>query len=297
MDHASFKRSCCCYAYRGGLFCQRPGIFCSRRAKHRLFLCREVPSGSTVNPSAGTVTFPNGSTVATTHITCSQTSVVWCSSSCTGHVAQGDLTISGSGNLYTNYQDEWTTPPVPSSGTFSSPEGVGLYDALQTSSDIIQPLLVYGCITSTDCSNSWRFTAYADMGGSVYYTSPALSPSASSTLEGSITQYDFETCSGGSGTGAGYQAVAQIVSGSSESLNVCTNDKYTDAVTGSLEVQDLSSCSQMPGTTSDSFTSLSWTTTGSSTASESSGSQISFCSGTPSWVNSPSIYLELSWTD
>jgi hypothetical protein len=260
------------------------------------YCAREVPSGSTVNPSAGTVALPNGSVVATTRFTCSQTSVVWCSSGCSGQAAEGDLTISGSGNAYTNFQDEWTTPPAPSSGTFSSPEGVALYDGLQTSSDIVQPLLVYGCITTTDCSNSWRLTAYADMGGSIYYVTP-LSPSGSSTIQGTITLGDFESCSGGSGSGQGYDAVAQIVSGSSVSLNVCTNDQYKDAVTGAIEVHDLSTCTQMPGTTSDKFSSISWTTTGSSTATESTPSGVSFCSGSASWTNSPSIYLTLSWTD
>jgi hypothetical protein len=37
----------------------------------------EVPNGSVVDSSAGTVTFPNGSTVATTELHCQMTSVVW----------------------------------------------------------------------------------------------------------------------------------------------------------------------------------------------------------------------------
>jgi len=36
-----------------------------------------VPNGSVVDPSAGTVTFPNGSTVATTELHCQMTNVVW----------------------------------------------------------------------------------------------------------------------------------------------------------------------------------------------------------------------------
>lgn len=36
-----------------------------------------VPNGSVVDPSAGTVTFPNGSTVATTELHCQATNVVW----------------------------------------------------------------------------------------------------------------------------------------------------------------------------------------------------------------------------
>jgi hypothetical protein len=37
----------------------------------------EVPSGSTVNPSAGRIVLSNGSAVAISHFPCSVTSVVW----------------------------------------------------------------------------------------------------------------------------------------------------------------------------------------------------------------------------
>ena len=37
----------------------------------------ELPSGSTVNPSAGTITLPNGSADAITKFPCSMTSVIW----------------------------------------------------------------------------------------------------------------------------------------------------------------------------------------------------------------------------
>jgi hypothetical protein len=267
---------------------------------------REVPNGSIVDPSAGRITLSNGSVLAITKFTCSMTSVVLCSSSCTGHVAEGDLTMSGS-SYFTNYQDEWTSPPAPSSGTFgtgSNAQFVSLYDGLQQTcflcTDIFQPVLVYGCITSSDCSNSWRLSPYAISGGAIYYVSPPLSPSQGNTIQGTITMGDFVSCSGGSGSGPGYSIVAQIVSGSSENLSVCTNDQLQNAVTGSIEVHNLSSCTQMPGTTSDSFSSISWS--GSSGVTElNRGSDISggFCNGSATWNNSDpnNIFLTLSWTD
>jgi hypothetical protein len=232
--------------------------------------------------------------MAISNFPCSMTSIAW---GTTGHDAQGDLTMSGS-NDFTSYQDEWTSPPVPSSGTFTSPEAVGLYDALQNAATnhIMQPLLVYGCITSTDCSNSWRLTAYGKLGSTIYYVTPT-SPSQGDTIKGTITQGDFVTCSGGSGNGQGYSINADDVSSpSSVSLNVCTLDEYQDAVTGSLEVQDLSTpCTVMPGTTSDDFGSISWG--GSMSVTEATGHDVTFCSPGNTWYSSPSIYLALTWAD
>lgn len=248
---------------------------------------REVPSGSTVDPSAGTVALSNGSVVVTTAFPCSMTSVIW---STTGNAAYGKLTLSNS-YYYTSYSDEWTSPPAPSSGSFSSPEGVGLYDGLQTSSDIVQPLLVYGCIISTDCSNSWRLTAYAYVSSTIYYVTP-VSPSQGDTIEGEIT-YDasLSMCSS---NGPGYTTDADIVSGSSSSLTVCTTDQYKVADAGSIEVHSLSTCTQMPGTGSDDFDSISFATAPSQiSATESTGSDVSFCSASATWNTST---LDISWT-
>ena len=254
------------------------------------FCAHEVPSGSTVNPSADTIVLSNGSAVALSNFPCSMTSVVW---GTTGHPAEGDLTMSGS-NHYSSFQDEWTSPPAPSSGSFSSPEGVALYDGLQNSNDIVQPLLVYGCITTSDCSNSWRLTAYADMSGTLYYVTP-LSSSQGDTIQGTVTLGDYLACSGGSGSGQGYNIDAQIVSGSSVSLNVCTYDLYQNAAAGSIEVHDLSTCTQMPGTTSDDFGSISWG--GSISVTESTAHDVTFCTSSATWYSSPTVYLNLQWHD
>ena len=176
------------------------------------------------------------------------------------------------------------------SGTFTSPEAVGLYDALQDASTnhIMQPLLVYGCITSSDCSNSWRLTAYGKLGSTIYYVTPT-GPSQGDTIQGTITAGDYESCSGGSGMGEGYNIDADDVSSSSSvSLNVCTSDQYQDAVGGSLELQDLSTCTQMPGTTFMDFGSISWSGSGSTT--EVTGGNVNFCSPGNTWYNSPNQF-------
>jgi hypothetical protein len=256
---------------------------------------REVPSGSVVNPSAGTITLSNGSIVAAADIPCSMTSVIW---GATGNAAYGTLTISSS-EYYTDFSNQWTTPSAPSSGSFSSPEGIGIWNGLGSSSsgDVVQPLLVYGCITSSDCSDSWRLTAYAYIGGTVYYVTP-LSPSQGNTIQGTATLGDWLSCSGGSGSGQGYGIGAKIVSGSSVSLNVCTHDLYTLAAAGSIEVHDLSTCTQMPNTGSDTFGTFYFTTSGTNSATEGTGSDVSFCSASASWNNNnPSnILLDLSWS-
>jgi hypothetical protein len=256
---------------------------------------REVPSGSIVDPLAGRITLPNGSTVALANIVCSMTSVVWTT---TGNAAYGTLTIS-SPLYYTNFQDQWTSPPAPSSGSFSSPQGVGLWNGLENANDVVQPLLVYGCIISSDCSNSWRLTAYALFGSTIYYVTP-LSPSQGDTIQGVVTySSSISGGSGCSGTQPGYTLNAKDTTAStSVSLSVCTSDQYQTAVAGSIEVHSLSTCTQMPNTGSDSFSSLSWTTSGSSSATEHTGSDVSFCSASASWDNSNpnNIVLNLSWT-
>jgi len=119
---------------------------------------REVPSGSTVNPALGEVLLPNSSLSDISAYPCTSAGFSYSTS---GNIAYGYQTLSGS-YYYTKYQDQWTVPPAPSSGNFGSPEGLALWDGLQgVGGDIVQPLLVYGCITSSDCLNGWRITGYA----------------------------------------------------------------------------------------------------------------------------------------
>src|SRR5271163_4545607 len=94
---------------------------------------REVPSGSIVDSPVGRVTLPNGTAVAITKFPCQMTSFVLGTS---GHPAEGDLDLTPTA-YWTSFQDEWTTPPVPSSGTYSGDQFSVLYDGLDNSNDIV----------------------------------------------------------------------------------------------------------------------------------------------------------------
>jgi hypothetical protein len=198
-----------------------------------------------------------------------------------------------SSGYFSYFQDKWTTPPAPSSGTFTYPMAVALWDGLETSTDVVQPLLVYGCITSSNCDDGWQFTASALFGSTPYYATSYVASSGDS-IEGTIT-YE-SSYAGCTNSGPAYYIEAVDTTASQGSyLTECTSDHYSVAVAGSIEIHDLSTpCTVMPGTGSDSFGSLSWTGTISPTVTEATGSQVSFCSAAASWGSSA---LGLSWTD
>lgn len=264
-----------------------------------LLCAREVPSGSIVNSAGGTIIFPNGSVVANAAIPCSMTSVVYscCSSGPEALGTEGGLNLN---QYFASFQDQWTRPPNPSSGSFGSNQGVGLFDALvyystQNNPDIIQPLLTYGCITSTDCSNSFRLTAYALIGSIVDYATP-VSTSNGDTIQGVMTYYS--SISGCINNGPGYGINAKDTStGTHSILYQCTSDQYPLAYAGALEPINLSTCTQMPGTTSDAFGSVSYTTSPSGgTATTSASTPDTFCTPTAGW-NSGATTLTLGWKD
>jgi hypothetical protein len=258
---------------------------------HTTPICaREVPSGSTVDPAAGRVVLPNGSVLAIANIHCTKTDIVMGTA-----VAYGQLTVTSSYH-YTSYTDEWTVPPAPSSGSFTSGMFVSLWNGLEKSSDIVQPILVYGCITSSNCSNSWRISGYAiccGFFGSVYYSSP-LTASATNTINGTLLlNPHVSLCSS---NGPAYTVAAQDVSTStSTNLVICTTDQFQTADAGALEYNGLTSCSQMPGNGYDDFTSIFFKTAPSTvSASQSTGSNGSFCRGNGAgWI---STTLDIQWT-
>jgi hypothetical protein len=249
---------------------------------------REVPSGSIVNPSAGTVTYPNGSVVAMADVRCHMTSIVY---GYNGIDASGQQGV-GFNQYFTSYQDEWTTPPAPSSPTFGANQGVGLWNALALSNgDILQPLLTWGCIVSTSCSNSWQYTAYSLLsGGPPVFATPYAADSGD-TIEGTIT---YESSYGSCPSSAYYIEAVDVTDSDGSFLTVCTTDKFTAADAGAIEVKNLTMCSQMPGTTSETFSSISYTTSPSGvTATNDRPTPGSFCS--PS--NTASPFITLGWTD
>jgi len=257
-----------------------------------------VPNGSVVDPSAGTVTFPNGTTLATTKLQCSM-SVPWSTNAAYGYLSPQ------SGDSFTAFQSYWTVPSAPSSGSFSSPEGVGIWNGVVSGSSVLQPLLVYGCISSTDCSNSWRLTSYAYICGTfsctTYYVTPAMSVSSGDGIYGALAYSSSITGgSGCSGTQPGWIITSDdYPTGggvNTYSLSVCTSKTWSDAIVGSLEEHSLTSCTQLPAGGSDSWpaSDIYWSeTNGGTVAYEGTGSDISFCSASASWSSSG---LGMTWT-
>jgi hypothetical protein len=260
------------------------------------FCAREVPSGSIVDASAGTITFPNGSVVASANMPCSMTSVVFscCSNGPLVYGSEGALNVN---QYFASFQDQWTSPPNPS-GSLGSNQAVALWDGLSyysSNHDIVQPVLIYGCIITSDCSSSWRFTAYAIIGGIIDYATP-VSTGNGDTVQGVMTYYS--SIMGCIGNGPGYGINAKDGSAHS-TLYQCTSDQYPFAYAGALEPINLTTCTQMPGTTSDAFGSISYTTgnpSGGTATAGTGGNGNTFCSGTHSW-NSGHTTLTLGWRD
>jgi len=253
----------------------------------------EVPSGAVVDPTAGTVLLSDGIMASTGTLPCMGTgSPFW---STTGNAAYGTMPLSGS-HYYTNFQDLWTVPPAPSNGQFNSPQGLAFWNGLQgVGSDIVQPLLVYGCIASSDCSNSWRVVGYAVYGG-IYY-SPPLSVSKDDTIEGTLIRTTSTPgCSGG---GPSYTIAARDESKvpvQTTTLVICDTDQNNTAVAGSLEVHALSTCNQMPGYGDNYFKTISYTTSPSGgSPSFNRGNDVSFCGANAYWLGGGST-LQINWT-
>jgi hypothetical protein len=253
-----------------------------------------VPSGSTVNPSTGSFLLPNGSIMISSNSPCSP-SIPY---SITGNAAYGVMTLSGS-YYYTNYQDWWQVPPAPSNGAFTSPQGLAFWDGLQGGYDLVQPLLVYGCIISSDCANAWRITGYAlccGLFGTAYYSTPFNANKGDNIVGTLILNPHVSFCPS---DGPAYTVAAgDSTTGQTTNLIICITDHYQTAVTGSLEVHQLSTCNQMPGSGTDYFEQITYTTSPSGgSASQSHGSDVSFCNAYAQWYNSQyGTFLTLSWS-
>ena len=257
---------------------------------------RSVPNGSTVDPYSGKVELANGTVVKASSIPCMSGT----KASTTGNEAYGYLTVSSS-YYYTNFQDSWTVPNSPTNGAFSVGMADIFWDGLQNSNGIEQPILIYGCIEwnifnqCVEGSNTaWYIYDYSDVGGSVYISSAiAVSPGDSIYLGEIQRDPSLTFCSG---NGPGYSVdVEDITIGKAVDMAVCDNNQYTDAIAGSFEVHSISSCNQLPNSSSDAFSSISFTTSPSGASPSYGTGYYNFCSVGASW-NSGDTTLTLSWT-
>lgn len=287
-----------------GLSLNAPFALASSEAATSRACAFGVPSGSIVNPTLGNILLPNGTEISETSLVCESTSIRL---QTTGALANGHMDLGGS-YYYTNFQDQWNVPSVPSSGNYGSNQYSALWDGLELPTiqggDIVQPVLVYGCIASGDCLNQWRFTGYAcfhcnQVNPAIYYAKPLFNANYGGEILGSLhLNPNVSFCPN---DGPAYTVAAgDLTTGQTENLIICTTDQYQIADTGALEVANLSTCSQLPGYPADGdFNSISYTTSPSvGSVSYSTGSNVSFCNAMAGWsTNPPHSYLVITWDD
>jgi hypothetical protein len=258
---------------------------------------RAVPSESIIDPYSNRVLLPNGTIMNSNSISCSPGMVA----STTGNTAYGPMTIPSS-DYYTNYQNFWTVPAAPSNGGFSP----GMADAFWNGpgiggGDVVQPILIYGCIQwnwfnqCTEGSNTaWSIFDMAIV-GSNKWISNNIAVSKGDNIVGTVIRDSSLTFCSGNGPGYSIGAGDSTI-GSTNTLIVCDTDLYHVAMAGSLEVKSLSTCNQLPDVASDSFSSITYSTspTGAGVT-YSTGQDVLFCSAAASW-NSGDTALTINWS-
>jgi hypothetical protein len=255
-----------------------------------------VPGGSTISPQDGRILFPNGTITNTSSLRCVHALQLQTS----GWDAYGETTISNA--YYTYIQDSWSVPTGPSNGlNFVNGEADAFFDGLQSSNQIVQPALVWGCIqwsgsSCTEGGNYWSIfdEAFQNFPGATYVSSD-IGATRGDAIVGSVTRNpNVSFCPF---NGPAYSiGVGDSTIGKSVTLTVCTTSTYSNGVVGSLEVVSVSTCADMPGTGSLGFSSIYYTTSPSgANPSYSQGNALNFC--TPlgeSWGTSHSS-LTLTW--
>lgn len=260
-----------------------------------------VPSESVIFPSLKVVAFPNSTVFTYSALSCFHVSP---RSSADPNIAYGYLSITGLTSQFTYVKDSWSVPPSPSNGGFSNSQNVLFWNGMETpGGDVMQPALVYGCERvnglgqCTYGGNYWYITACTLLSGTELCTSGLVRASQGDSISGTVTFYP--TPPPGCSQTPGYVVTAKDNSlGQSETLTVCQYEQFQTAMVGSLEENGLTSCNQLPNTTSEQFSSISYTTSPSGlTVGHGMGSDSSSlsCSQGESW-NSGYTTLTLMWT-
>jgi hypothetical protein len=161
----------------------------------------EVPNGSVVlsmDTAVVTVRLPNGTTLNySPYVTAAAGSMRPCTGTegqagvINSYIESAGTTLSG--NVWTYLYDEWTVPPAPTNYT-GSPSVAPidyLFDAIQNTNTIFQPMLNYGCQvwsgnTCLSGGGYWWMSAEAAGDGWMVYTTPTQVSSGDS-MYGQIT--------------------------------------------------------------------------------------------------------------
>ena len=171
-----------------------------------------------------------------------------------------------------------------------------IWDGLQVAGgNIIQPILIYGCVTSSNCQNGWQFAgAWLDASTGTEAFSTPYSATPGATIQGTVSYLSRYAACGN--IPVWLISVYDTSSGVTSTLGVCGSQSFQEAVAGALEVKDISACNQMPGSGSDTFSSISYATSpsGGSVTDSTFANSNNFCIPTTpaQWVSGN---LDLSW--
>lgn len=260
-----------------------------------------VPTGAIVNPQSGFVLLPNDTVVEISSLHCAHEQEPLSTS---GNVAFGLMGLPSS-SYYTNFQDEFTVPSIPSSGSLSNGQHVVFWDGIESlvSGNVLQPVFLYGCNPYNGvCEDYWQEYGYAFYPDcnvlfceNYQYESTGFEVYPGNQVIGEVLLNPHVTFCPSDGP-AYTVAAGDFTTGDTTNLVICDTNQYLTGVAGSMEIYDLSACSQLPAPGAMTFSSISYTTSPSGeTPSYSTGSGASFCSAVANW-NSGDSQLGITWT-
>ena len=212
-----------------------------------------VQSGSTIL-NATSVRYPDGE-IYRLPMNCSESTSAY-PPDVNGWV-ENSIHYDGSG--YSYLQDNWNVPASPSN---NNDPLIYLFDSLEEScrcNTIIQPVLAWGCAQYTlwwcsDGGHYWWFASwYVHSGG--YVRSSVINVNSGDYLTGQIQWYSG---GGGNGCSNGFYSITSQdnTKGQATNLSWCDSTLLPNAEPGVLEAYRLSSCNQLPNTSSITFSNL-----------------------------------------
>jgi hypothetical protein len=259
--------------------------------------CVDVPNGSVVNPVSGEILLSNASIIKIGSFPCADA----VQASTNGTAAYAYSYLSSTSYYFTSMNSTWTVPAAPSSGSFSFGSDVFLWNGFNTATgtkDVAQPVLAYGCVqwsgnTCTNGSSSgWSIDDQANVGNTQYF-SGGTSVSVGDSITGEVTYDSSESFCLFSGPAYSIE-VGDYTTGHYTVYEICDTYKFQAAVGEAFEVHELTSCTQNPNVSSESFElwAEGWSG-GSNTFTY--GSPVSWCSASASW-NAGDYLATATWT-
>ncbi len=263
----------------------------------RITSCADVPNGAVVNPVSGKMLLSNESIVAITTFPCADA----VPASTTGTAADAYFYLSSTSYYFQSMNSTWTVPAAPSSGSFSFGMTDFLWNGFNSATgtkDVAQPILAYGCVqwSGSTCtngsSNGWSIDDQANVGNTQYY-SGGTSVSVGDHITGTVTYDPSESFCLFNGPAYSIE-VGDHTTGHYTVYTICDTYKFQAAVGEAFEVAQLTSCTQNPNVSSESFSLWSYGWSGGSSPTFATGTPVSWCSASASW-SSNDFTATVSW--